>query len=184
MKVYKYKSYDEYVARQTLTNKRKLDWKFTGRNRIQWIKNYREEASNIICHGTRAGIEQQDFKDLYPEAFVIGSEISDTATKFPMTIQHDFAVIREEWIGKFDILYSNSFDHSFNPNITIETWKDQLSPNGRMFIEWNVVQNKKSIPSDPVSGNLEQFKDFLNNHKVTIEHINYFDRGLYLLVCS
>jgi len=184
MKVYKYKSYDDYVTNQMLANKRKISWKFKGRDRIKWIKNYKKEATNIICHGTRCGIEQQDFKDLYSEAYVIGTEISDTATQFPMTIQHDFAVIREEWIGKFDIIYSNSFDHSFNPDVAIETWKGQLNSTGKMFLEWNVIQNRKSIPADPVSGNLEEFKDFLNKHNLNIEHVKDFGRGLNILVCS
>lgn len=184
MKVYQYKSYDEYVTSQMLANKRKISWKFKGRDRIKWIKNYKKEATNIICHGTRSGIEQQDFKDLYSEAFIIGTEISDTAVQFPMTIQHDFAIVKEEWIGKFDILYSNSFDHSFDPHVAIETWKAQLNSNGKMFLEWNVIQNRKSIPADPVSGNLEEFKDFLNSHNITIEHIQDFGKGLHILACS
>lgn len=184
MKVYDYKSYDEYLTNQMAANKRKLGWTFKGRNRINWIKNYKKEAANIICHGTRSGIEQQDFKDLYSEAFIIGTEISDTATQFPMTVQHDFALVKEEWIGKFDIIYSNSFDHSFDPHVTIETWKDQLSSTGKMFLEWNIIHNSKSIITDPVSGTLEEFKDFLINHNITIEKVNGFGSSLYILVCT
>ncbi|MBK6621188.1 MAG: hypothetical protein IPG32_10020 [Saprospirales bacterium] len=46
---------------------------------------------------------------------VIGTEISDSASKFSHTIEWDFHEVKPEWIGRADFIYSNSFDHSYDP---------------------------------------------------------------------
>lgn len=181
LKVHEYKDYDDYVDAQTAANKRKLGWQFKKEDHVQWIKQKKLEANNIICHGTRNGGEQKIFKKYYPDAYIIGTEISETAAQFEMTVQHDFAVQKPEWIGKFDILYSNAFDHSFEPTKTIETWKEQLSSDGKMFIEWYEYHNSTSSPSDPVSGTTNEFINFLTSHEITIEEIN---KQFRLLVCT
>lgn len=175
LNTYNYESYEEYVQQQTEANKKKLHWEFPKRDHVQWIKTYKLSAKNIICHGTRSGGEQKAFKHWWPEAYVIGTEISETASQFEMTVQHDFAIQKDEWIGKFDILYSNSFDHSINPDKTIQTWKRQMSLEGLMFIEWSEKHNSKSDSWDPVSGTKEQFASFLNFHNINLQeyHPNY-----------
>ena len=185
LNVYEYKDYEEYVSEQTKANKRKLHWEFPGNDHVQWIKTVKLNANKIICHGTRRGGEQKQFKLYYPDAYVIGTEISETATQFEMTVQHDFAVEKKEWIGQFDILYSNAFDHSYDPDKCIETWKKQLSPSGRMFLDWNENHRDTSyVPSDPVSGSLENFIRFLNEHKIEIlQQHSDFKIG-HLLMCK
>jgi hypothetical protein len=82
---------------------------------------------------------------------VIGTEISTSAKKYDMTIQHDFNIQKKEWIGKFDILYSNSFDHSFEPMKTMKVWSEQLIENGYIFFEYGYdINDNKSRPEDPV----------------------------------
>ena len=111
LNVYQYSGYEEYVNEQTKANKRKLHWPFAGQDQVEWIKSVKLNANKIICHGTRRGGEQKQFKLHYPDAYVIGTEISDTASQFEMTVQHDFAVEKKEWIKNFDILYSLSLIH-------------------------------------------------------------------------
>lgn len=135
MKVYKYDSYEDYVEAQTRANVIKIKNIWVKEATVHKIKSLHGDAETILCHGTRNAAEQKYFKGVYPQAEVIGSEISHTAKDFPMTVQQDFHEPREEWIGKFDIIYSNSFDHSYDPEKSLSTWRDQLSPNGRMYIE-------------------------------------------------
>ena len=104
------------------------------------IKQRVSNPQAIICHGTRNGTEQNYLKQIYGDIEIIGTEISETATQFPMTVQHDFHEQREEWIEHFDALYSNSFDHAYDPWKCIKTWGDQLKKGGMAFIE---------IASDP-----------------------------------
>jgi len=90
----------------------------------------------VICHGTRNGAEQRWFKANLPGTpRVIGTEISDTATEFPDTIQWDFHEQNPEWIGRADIVYSNSWDHSIDPERMFRNWMECLSENGIMLIE-------------------------------------------------
>jgi hypothetical protein len=70
------------------------------------------------------------------DANVIGTEISDTATRFPHVIQWDFHNVKEEWIGNIDFIYSNSWDHSFDPDLMLEQWLKCLKPGGLCFLEW------------------------------------------------
>ena len=105
MKIYKYKNYAQYVEEQTKANKIKLGWTYVKRPIIDSIcNNYsslrtengvvenNQDPSLIICHGTRKGTEQKLFQIYYPEAEIIGTEISETAKQFKMTIQHDFMI--------------------------------------------------------------------------------------------
>jgi len=183
MKTFKYNDYDHYVNEQIAGNHKKLSWRFKKEHHVKWIKSLQLEANNIICHGTRNGGEQKIFKKYYEDAYIIGTEISDTADQFEMTIQHDFAEPKKEWIGKFDIIYSNSFDHSFNPEKTILTWKSQLSKKGMMFLDWSDRHNSNSTPMDPVSGTTDEFKKFIKNYNINVINEKKFPEGNILLVC-
>jgi len=147
MKIYEYSDYDQYVKMQTEANKKKINWIYAKPRSIAKVASHFRKncpggkANAIICHGTRNGAEQQMFRDNFPDAEILGTEISETATKFPMTVQHDFMESNDAWIGKFDIVYSNSFDHSIRPKSTLQVWKDQLTPFGIMYIEYSSAQS-------------------------------------------
>ena len=158
MKVYKYKDYDHYVERQTFYNKKKLHWVLIKEEHIEWMVSRCSFPSTIICHGTRSGKEQQLFKKhTGPSSYVIGTEISETATKFPMTVQHDFNQAKKEWINKFDIIYSNSIDHAFNIAKTITIWSNQLNKNGKLFIEKSTDLNYRAW--DPIEISDREIKE-------------------------
>ena len=159
MKIFEYKSYDDYKQAQIEANKKKLHWVYVQESTIKLICDYRT-AKNVLCHGTRRGVEQQYFKKFIPDVYVVGTEISDTATQFEDTVEWDFHNQKNEWVGKFDIVYSNSLDHSYKPKECVDVWKEQLNKDGNLFIEWHRV-NLKSNRWDPFSGTLEQWVDML-----------------------
>ena len=148
MKIYKYKNYKEYVDAQTEANVRKIKNIWVTENTIQKIKSIQPNASIILCHGTRNGAEQKMFDSLY-DAEIIGTEISHTAVKFENTIQHDFHEELPSYTGRCDIVYSNSFDHAYDPQKCMQTWVNQLNENGLLFLEL-IPPNKEKI-SDPLS---------------------------------
>lgn len=147
MKIYEYKNYDEYVNAQTEANIKKLNQVWVVENTIKKIKSVQPTASVILCHGTRNGAELKMFRSLY-NAEVTGTEISHTATRFKDTIQHDFHEELPSHTGKCDIIYSNSFDHSYDPEKCMQTWINQLNKNGLLFLEL-IPPNKEKI-SDPL----------------------------------
>jgi hypothetical protein len=171
MKIFEYKDYDEYKNFQTKTNKLKLKkiWvtnfsltEIEKRASSQRFINGNGPVNSILCHGTRNGAEQTLFKRRYPNAKIIGTEISDTALQFPMTVQWDFMEPKEEWINQFDIVYSNSLDHSIDPLKTITTWIEQLSPIGHLYIDYafNRITNVSS-KTDPLELNQKEFKELI-----------------------
>jgi hypothetical protein len=168
MQLYQYANYDEYVAAQVAANKAKVGKiVYVQEQTINSVCRYHTSKmlvlNNILCHGTRDGTEQKFFKAAAPSAqYIIGSEISDNAHNYPMTIQHDFNKIEESWIGKFDVIYSNSFDHSITPYETIKVWMNQLNSNGRLYIEWSDTQNNGGvIESDPLNASIREVETMI-----------------------
>ena len=74
---------------------------------------------------------------------VIGTEISDTASKFAKTVQWDFHDINNNWISKFDFVYMNSLDHAWKPRDALVTWFNQLNNSGMLIIE----HTEASVPT-------------------------------------
>lgn len=187
MKIYNYRSYKQYVRAQTRANKRKIDLVWVKEDTIKKIiKNYSEIPSNILCHGTRNANEQTLFKKYCADCFIVGTEISKTAKHFPMTLHWDFHEINNDWLGKFDIIYSNSFDHTYDPNKCISVWRDQLSKKGRMYLEW-CGHRKVNVctESDPLQINEEELRKIFNDNglmiKGVIETENKYSSQVFIL---
>ncbi|HLG90580.1 MAG TPA: methyltransferase domain-containing protein [Candidatus Saccharimonadales bacterium] len=130
--------YERYRSIQEEGNKRKIDKVWVLEKNIAYIADYLKnrlgQVSFGICHGTRRGLEQEWFSE-YLGAEVLGTEISETATQFPHTIQWDFHEVKPEWLEKADFIYSNSFDHSYDPDKCLNAWMSCVRPGGLCIIE-------------------------------------------------
>ena len=173
MKYIKHDSYDEYKAIQTQTNKDKLGLVWVTPSNIEDIGKYCNDnlipVKNIICHGTRNAAEIELFNKSFPNTGIIGTEISDTATQFTNTIQWDFHDENPEWEGQFDIVYSNSWDHSYDFKKALKAWSKTVSPTGRIFLDWNndsdgVTNNLNK--SDCCGCTLDEFQNIINKYCV------------------
>lgn len=174
MEIYQYSSYDEYVAAQTEANIQKLGNVWVSRQTIRTIKHYQSVARTILCHGTRNAAEQKYFRQYYPRSEVVGTEISHTAEQFPMTIQWDFHDVNPRWINKFDIVYSNAIDHSYDPVKMLTTWRDQVSTNGKLYIEHGYANlDNHSRLSDPLAIHDEEIRYLIT--KVGMDLVNVFE---------
>ena len=160
MKLYKFKNYEEYKDVQIQGYSAKVnthswvDINSIG-GLVDYIFNYNPEASFGLCHGTRRGMEQQAFIDYFKvvnkKVKVIGTEIAGDASKrFPNTIEWDFHNVKEEWINNVDFIYSNSFDHSYDPEKCLEAWMSCLSNKGLCIIEWTTDDDNNSRPMVPL----------------------------------
>lgn len=169
-KKHSYKSYEKYVEAQEAGNIKKLhSHAGTGLEVIQEIKKRVPNANRILCHGTRGGQEQKFFLEEYSNAYVIGTEISSTAWQIDHTIQWDFSKVKEEWIGKFDLIYSNSFDHSICPEDTIDVWINQLAENGSLILEMHIAgENQQPTPTDPLAYSRQNILDLIDSKNLKI----------------
>lgn len=171
MKVYEYKDYDEYIKAQKETTDKKYGKLVYVRKKVvegiyEALKS--ENVKSILCHGTRSGEEQKLFKKHF-NCYVWGSELSEKASNAEMTTIWDFNMVNPDWIGKFDIVYSNALDHSITPIETIGVWGNQLSENGWLLIEWTDRRNNKDTWSDPLSATEKEVVDWATTNGMYLE---------------
>lgn len=151
--------YERYKAVQQAANFQKLECNWVLEGNIKFLSDYLKKSSQSIsfglCHGTRRGNEQKWFRE-YLNCEVIGTEISDSASQFPHTIQWDFHKPNPDWLGKADFIYSNSFDHSFNPEACLNTWIDSLKIGGICILEHsNLHAPEGANEMDPFGAEIE-----------------------------
>ena len=143
--------YEAYKEAQIKANKRKIDKVWATQENISTLADYvldlTPSPSFGLCHGTRRGLEQKWFAQCLG-CKVLGTEISDTAKDFENTLQWDMNEAKPEWIGACDFIYSNSLDHSYDPERCLRTWMECLKPHGVCFIEHSPddIDAKESDP--------------------------------------
>jgi hypothetical protein len=149
MTLFEYPDYETYRAVQTAGNKAKLKRQFVKESHIQTLAAAIDASIGPVgfglCHGTRRGLEQAWFTShLQGNPHVLGTEISDTATGFPNTVQWDFHDRNPDWAGKADFVYSNSWDHAFDPARAFGAWIESLRPGGMMLLDHTREQSPES----------------------------------------
>ena len=180
MKQYEYKDYDEYKFVQIGTNHRKVTSVWELESSIEAISNIlKEQMGEVhsgICHGTRAGKEQEWFRK-YLNADVIGTEISDTATQFPHTVEWDFHEVKDEWIGAFDFVYTNSFDHVYDPDKALKAWASCLKPSGCIIIQWSLEHRRTGSRHDPFGATLGEYIDLAFDAGLMLKEVRALPRN-------
>jgi hypothetical protein len=154
-------NYSEYVRIQTEGNRKKINNVWADRETIGFIADYISknipDARRGLCHGTRNGAELGWFREKLGIE-VMGTDISDTATQFPNTIQWDFHESNPDWVSAFDFVYTNSHDHAFDPAKAVTTWTEQLAPGGALFIEHTLEHSEEGTNKlDPFGVNPKVF---------------------------
>lgn len=160
--------YELYKKIQTLGNKGKIERVFVAHENIAFLSRELEklipEIKFVLCHGTRNAAEQKYFQaSLSKPADIVGTEISDTASQFPMTIEWDFHEVKPEWLGAADVVYSNSYDHSYDPHKLFPAWLSCLSVNGVMALEWTRAHDMRPSILDPFNVGLDSLTQLLES---------------------
>jgi hypothetical protein len=157
--------YEQYRQIQTTGNRRKIDNVWVIEENIAFLSDYiKKNASRIsfgLCHGTRRGMEQAWFSK-YLNCDVLGTEISDTASTFPSTIRWDFHEVKDEWIGAVDFVYSNSFDHSYDPQKCLNAWMSCVKQNGICILE-HTSGHERATELDPFGADISQMPYLILN---------------------
>jgi hypothetical protein len=178
MKLYEYENYDHYVKAQSDGNKKKIRNVYVEQRVIDLIASTHGDSKSVLCHGTRNGAELKMFQKKYPNAEVMGTEISDTAEQFENTVQWDFTHQKEEWVGHWDVIYTNSFDHSMDPEATLGTWRDQLSAEGRLYLDYDFAsKHNTSREMDPLEVSKEEIRGLFRTVGLEVVSETNFSRG-------
>ena len=160
MKLHKYKSYDEYYDLQVKCNASKIDNVWAKEKYIKKICEYIKGSKRGLCHGVRNGKEVEFFKKYLPGCKVIGTEISPTANNYKNVIEWDFHDIKKEWLSRHDFIYTNSFDHAYNPAKAIVNWIKSLKKGGILIIE-HTKRHEESTRYDPFGAEFKELKVFI-----------------------
>ncbi|MBX3048310.1 MAG: class I SAM-dependent methyltransferase [Anaerolineales bacterium] len=80
---------------------------------------------------------------------VWGVEINPDAAREDIHVG-SFDDLPKEWTGKFQLLYSNSFDHSVDPQRTISEWKRVAAPGAYIMIGF--APGTDASHTDPLGG--------------------------------
>jgi len=189
MEYIKHISYEEYIEHQIITNKAKINNVWVVPSNMSDIKKYCEQyninVNNILCHGTRNGAELLYFQSNFPNAGVLGTDISDTATQFKNTVQWDFHNVNEEWIDQFDIVYTNSWDHAYDFEKALQAWMGQLTDTGRLFLDWNDDTIKPSNKADCFGCSKEELIEIISKSFVVEDNFpieNKYGKKAYMIV--
>jgi len=86
-------------------------------------------------------VNRSDLSDI-TENSVIGVEVNPEAVRQDTWIG-SFDEMPKSWENKFNIVYSNSFDHSYDVNKTVKEWKRVIRPGGYLILG----SAKESTPS-------------------------------------
>jgi len=150
MELLEFKDYATYVKAQKRTvGKRGIGPYFTDLQMdsiAAWMYLRGKRVDNGICHGARDGLEVREFQRVFPTAAFFGTDLFPYSSRIERdkcfkkkhpVIAHDFSEVSEEWVGKFDLVYSNSLDHARDPVKAMNTWIGQLNQNGYLFLVWD-----------------------------------------------
>lgn len=147
MKQIEFNSYDQYLEVQRATvKKRGIGPYFCDLEMLriaEWCRNNQLQVKEGICHGARNGLECDELIRYFPQARIVGTDLVPCSGKSALSrgkaqvIRWDFNKIKGLWVGRFDLVYTNSLDHSYDPPSTLQVWLDQLVWNGALFIQWN-----------------------------------------------
>lgn len=98
------------------------------------------KPEKIICMGCRDGTELFEFRVYCPGAKIIGVDITENIDTIRVSKVHgvsvrlqDFSNLPEDWEKNFDLVYSNSLDHAYDPHKTVMEWARVCY--GHLFIQ-------------------------------------------------
>tara|TARA_Y100000401_G_C8299579_1_gene213262 strand:- start:31 stop:762 length:732 start_codon:yes stop_codon:yes gene_type:complete len=177
------KDYESYVENQKILNSKKFG---VGCNDgIEVFEKIKEEVLNRnseptfgLCHGVRSGWENKTLGEQL-NCKVIGTEIGDKFGHPEITIQWDMHEIKDEWIGKCDVIYTNSFDHSYDPIYALNQWSKCLKKTGIIVTQFTeeqpdipsgghhiqrAIDTKTYSPGDPFNAPFEIFKKMVDDY--------------------
>ncbi len=136
-----------------------------------WMNSHLKFVRYGICHGARNGLEADEFKKHFsePGADIFGTDLFPFSGKSVLNpgksgvVEHDFSVRKEEWVGAFDFVYSNSLDHARDPAEAVSVWLEQLRPGGFLFVQWATSHDATPKKGDCFGANLYEYICLMNS---------------------
>src|SRR5688500_6954918 len=149
MKLLTFQDYDEYKRVQIAANKLKYHNVYAEDPELRRIASHFAarvgNARTGLCHGVRNGYEVKMLRRLLPGIDIVGTDIAETAATVPNCIVWDMHETKPEWVGRTDFMYSNSWDHTYDPEMMFARWSTCLSDNGRLYLPYTELQSERGV---------------------------------------
>jgi SAM-dependent methyltransferase len=136
---------DKQISRST------KKWQKTNEAVESFTKQFRgdwEKVKDIVkcdsvgCMGIKNGAEYKEFKKYIPNSKIYGVDIVPKVAEVGSNcFCHDFSELPEDWQEKFDLLYSNSLDHAFDIDKTINEWHRVTKVGGHLLLVLSCADN-------------------------------------------
>ena len=175
MKLKPYESYEKYVESQRRTDLLKTGMDSSITQHIvseiaTCIRNTGIPVSRILCHGARCGQEVYWFQVEFPQARSWGTDLF--LKGHSNVVQWDFHERKRQWVGRLDIVYSNSLDHSYDPRKALQCWFDQLRLTGMLCLQWS-KWHRRAFRGDCFGAELHEYVDLLNEFGIICDEIQH-----------
>jgi hypothetical protein len=155
--------YVDYVRKQSSINRRKFALTSLTHGEVRAItRYYRAHRSAALlrerffglCLGIRNGAEVRALSRRLGRR-IIGIDISETVLEVPNGFWCDFGKCPDLWAGKVDFLYSNSYDHALDLDVTLAGWRRLLAVDGLLFLQFTPAHaNDLGISADALRARL------------------------------
>ena len=149
MKILSFESYEEYRQIQVAANKLKYEQVFAEDPELKRVaahfRAHGRGASLGLCHGVRNGYEVRKLRALLPAVNIVGTDISDTVGNVQNCIVWDMHEVKPEWFGAVGFMYSNSWDHTYDPDLLFARWSECLLADGRLYLSYTDLHSEKGI---------------------------------------
>lgn len=161
MKTIRFHTYGAYLRAQKKSLEGKtmsFHWPGESQCLLDWYNSQKlPYPKSILCHGVRFGQELELFKQTFKPREIIGT---DLVVQSSGVVEWDFRFENPKWSGKFDLVYSNSLDHSNDPETTLRVWIEQLNPKGHLVVNWTPWHTRLG-KGDCFSATLDEYYELL-----------------------
>jgi len=166
------------------------------------MKNQESSTFSMICMGTRNNGERVWFRSLMKTQNVFSLDIADNRFKegekwvaspmpgadfaeflkfdhnefFKPDFVMDFTALPEDWDEKWDFLYSNSLDHSYDPTATFREWVRVVKAGGVLALGFSLESQLSS--TDPSVFDKDTIMQFLDAED-SVECVSTFQESGY-----
>ena len=168
---------DEYRNAQIKRHKAKANKKRKEEHYMGCVKNIShlvQKESDMICMGTRNNHERDVFqKGLLDFNVKVYSLDISPSSKADYII--DFNNMPDDWNNKWDILFSNSLDHSIDATEVFYKWIGVTKPNGILVIGFD--KNDVLTEADCCTFDSNTVDSFMKSNNDKFEFIDCFDNS-------
>ncbi len=174
MQLTRFTSYEQYIETQCRVTASKPKSVWMTATDVEAVaaavRRHVPGAQAGMCHGVRNGWEAHALRAALA-IDVYGTEIADVAKALPYLIQWDFHEDRPDWVGRFDFVYSNSLDHSYDPKKAVDCWMRSLQPQGVCILHWSGSHTWGYTPADCFSATREEYIELIGRTHRFIETV-------------